>query len=507
MSSSNAPRQSHKSNSTTLKVDLDFLCTQTAYVTNLQEFLAEKNLDKSLLYWIETFIPVSPDTSVESIRLRILSTISTIDHLINEQVNEIIHQPRFQKLEASWRGLHYLTVQAYGIRSLKLRMLDINWAEVTKDITRALEFDQSQLFQKIYSEEYDTPGGEPYGVIIGDYEIALKSSAQHKHEDLTVLEGLSHIAAAAFAPFITSAAPELFGLDDFITLETPLDYEKIFSQDEYIKWRAFRERPDSRFVGLTLPHILMRRPYRTKPGSFKGLFFYEKCGAHDSKNYLWGNASYAFAGILIREFANVGWFGHIRGVPRNQIGGGLVTTLPVDVFATDSSDIAHKPVVDVIITDAVEKEISNLGFIPLCQCYDTPFAAFYNNQSAQIPKRMESRDATINAKLSAMLQHILCGSRIAHYIKVIIRDKVGSFITAEECETYLRNWLHRYTTGREDLDWEEQARYPLREAAVNVKEHPGKPGQYLCVIHLRPHYQLDNMVSELELVTVLAQSR
>jgi type VI secretion system protein ImpD len=507
VSPSNAHQPSHKSNSTTLNVDLDFLCTQTAYVTNLQEFLAEKDLDKSLLYWIETFIPVSSDTSTETIRLRILSTIATIDELINDQLNEIIHHPGFQKLEASWRGIHYLTIQAYGIRNLKVRMLDISWAEVTKDISRALEFDQSQLFQKIYSEEYGTPGGEPYGVIMGDYEFAHKASGQHKHEDLSVLEGLSHIAAAAFAPYITSAAPELFGLDDFATLGTPLNYEKIFSQDEYIKWRAFREKPDSRFVGLTLPHILMRRPYRTKPGSFKGVFFYEKCSADDARNYLWGNASYAFAGILIREYANVGWFGHIRGVPRNQLGGGLVTTLPVDVFSTDSADIAHKPVVDVIITDAVEKEISNLGFIPLCQCYDTPFAAFYNNQSVQIHKRMESRDATINAKLSAMLQHILCGSRIAHYIKVIIRDKVGSFITADACEDYLRNWLFRYTTGREDLDWEEQARYPLREAAVRVKEHPEKPGQFVCVIHLRPHYQLDNMVSELELVTVLAQSR
>ena len=501
----NAHQQSRLSNSA-VKVDLDLLCAQSAYVTNLREFLAEKDLNKSLTYWIESFIPVTADTTTENIRFCILATISALDELINDQVNEIIHQPQFQKLESSWRGLHYLTIQAYGIRSLKLRMLDATWAEVTKDITRATEFDQSQMFQKIYNEEYGTPGGEPYGAIIGDYEIAHKASANHRHEDLATLEGMSHIAAAAFAPFITGAAPELFGLDDFVTLETPLDYDKIFSQDEYIKWRSFRERPDSRFVGLTLPHILMRRPYRTKPGSFKGLYFYEKCAAENVKNYLWGNASYAFASVLIREFANVGWFGHLRGVPRNQIGGGLVTTLPVDVFSTDSHDIAHKPVVDVIITDAVEKEISNLGFIPLCQCYDTPFAAFYNNQSLHIPKRMDSRDATINAKLSAMMQHILCAARIAHYIKVIIRDKVGSFITADECEEYLRNWLFRYTTGREDLDWEEQARYPLREAAVRVKEHPEKPGQYLCVIHLRPHYQLDNMVSELELVTVLAQA-
>lgn len=210
------------------------------------------------------------------------------------------------------------------------------------------------------------------------------------------------------------------------------------------------------------------------------------------------------AGILVREFTNVGWFGHIRGVPRNHVSGGLLTNLPVDCFATDAEEIAHKPVTDVIITDTLERELSDLGLMPLCQCYDTPFAAFYNNQSIQNPKSYSNQDSNVNAKLSAMLQHVMCGSRIAHYIKVMIRDKVGSFITAHDCEEYLREWLFKYTTGREDLDWEEQARYPLREAAVSVKEHPAKPGEFLCVIHLRPHYQLDQMVSELELVTELA---
>lgn len=507
MSPTDVQSNLYQLNSSTQKVDIDFLCAQQAHITNINEFLSEQDSRKAIRYWIDTFIPRDSITSAEDIRYAILRTIATIDELINDQLNEIIHHPKFQKLEASWRGIYYLAVQAYGSRNIKLKVLDISWSEVVKDISRSLEFDQSQLFNKIYSEEYGHPGGEPYGVLIGDYEISHKPSETHKTEDISILDGISQIAAAAFAPFIASASPELFGLDDFSALGTPLNFDTIFSQNEYIKWRAFREKPDSRFIGLTLPHILMRLPYRTKPGSYKGIHFQEKCGAKDSKKYLWGNASYAFAGILIREFANVGWFGHIRGVPRNQIGGGLITTLPVDVFNTDAPGIAHKPVVDVIITDSVEREICDLGFVPLCQCYDMPFAAFYSNQSIQMPKRMDSRDANINARLSAMLQHMLCGSRIAHYIKVIIRDKVGSFITADECEDYLRNWLFRYTTGREDLDWEEQARYPLREAAVRVKEHPEKPGQFLCVIHLRPHYQLDNMVSELELVTELAQSR
>jgi len=295
-------------------------------------------------------------------------------------------------------------------------------------------------------------------------------------------------------------------LDSFSGLSTPINLRSLFSQKEYLKWNSLREKIDSRFLGLTVPRILMRLPYRTKPGSYKGLYFYEQSATAEHENYLWGNASYGFAAILIREYANVGWFGHIRGVPRNHIAGGLLTNLPVDCFETDADNIAFKPVTDVLITDSKEREISDLGLIPLCQCYDMPFAAFYNNQSVQAPKVHDSKEANINAKLSGMLQHVLCGARIAHYIKIMIRDKIGSFVTANDCEDYLRDWLFKYTTGRDDLDWEEQARYPLKEAAVQVKEHPTKPGTYMCVIHLKPHYQLDQMVSELELVTELAQS-
>lgn len=506
MSSTNDRSLPHRLSASTKQVDLDGLCAKQAYITSNSEFLSEQDNRKALSYWVSEFIPPQQLHSSTDIRHAIMRSIAALDDMINEQLNVIIHHEKFQKLEASWRGLWYLAVQADGTRGIKIRMLDMSWAEVVRDISRAIEFDQSQLFQKVYNEEYGSPGGEPYGVLIGDYEISHRPSKRHPHDDLTTLQGLSEVAAASFAPFITSASPELFGMDDYSGFGLPLNLDAIFAQEEYIKWRSFRQRADARFVGLTLPRVLMRLPYRTTPGSYKGVFFYEKTGAKTSAHYLWGNAAYAFAGILIREFANVGWFGHIRGVPRNQLGGGLVTSLPVDCFHTDAENIAHKPVTDVIITDAIEREISDLGFVPLCQCYDTPFAAFYSNQSTQKPKRMETREASVNAKLSSMLQHMLCGSRIAHYIKVIIRDKVGSLITADECEDYLRNWLFKYTTGREDLDWEEQARYPLREAAVQVREHPGKPGQFVCVMHLRPHYQLDNMVSELELVTELAQT-
>lgn len=477
--------------------------SQQAYVTSLNQFLDEQSADKALRYWIENFIPKQSALRRKDVINALGRQIAELDQLINDQLNSIIHHPKFQKLEASWRGLWYLVEQADGAQNIKIRFLDISWPEVTKDIARALEFDQSHLFHKIYSEEYGTPGGEPYGVIIGDYEISHQVSANHPHDDISTLGGLAQIAAAAFAPFIAAVSSEFFGLDDFAGLGQPINFANVLVQNEYIRWRSLRETPDSRFLGLTIPRTLMRTPYTESSGSYKGIYFSEKVAGDDSRNYLWGNACYAFAGILIREFANVGWFGHIRGVPRDYIAGGLVTTLPVDEFHTESDGIAFKPVTDVIITDSVEKELSELGFIPLCQCHNTPYAAFYNNQSIQQPRAAGSNDTRINAKLSAMLQHIFCGSRIAHYLKIIFRDKVGSFVTASECEGYLRDWLFSYTTGREDLEWEDQARYPLREADVTVREHPMKPGEYVCEIRLRPHYQLDHMVSELELVTEL----
>ncbi|MCW9000216.1 MAG: type VI secretion system contractile sheath large subunit, partial [Kangiellaceae bacterium] len=344
-----------------------------------------------------------------------------------------------------------------------------------------------------------------YGVILGDYEISHKPSERHPHDDLAALQSISEIAAAAFTPFVAAASCELFGLDDFSALRPPLNLETIFNQKEYIKWRAFRDKVDSRFIGLTLPRMIMRLPYRTTPGSYKGIYFYEKSATPKNENYLWGNACYAFGGILIREFNNVGWFGHIRGVPRNHVGGGLVSELTADCFKTDADMIAYKPFAEIIITDAFERELSDLGFVPFSQCYDTPYASFFSNQSIQRPKKFASVEESVNAKLSAMLQHMLCASRFAHYIKVMIRDKVGSFMNADDCERFLSEWLLKYTTGREDMDWEEQARYPLRDAYVKVKEHPEKPGQYFCSIYLRPHYQLDQMVSELELVTELTQ--
>lgn len=480
------------------------LYSDPAQKNKLSYFLLEKDFSKAVNYWFGEICGTSTPKSVAHTVALLTREIARIDDLLIDQINAILHHKKFQRLEASWRGLWYLVEQSKNAKLVKIRVLDLSWNELSRDIDRAIEFDQSQLFQKIYSDEYGTPGGEPFGLLLGDYQITHRPNPSHRHDDIPTLEGMALIAAASFAPFITSASPAMFGLDDFSGLGMPMNLEKTFNTEEYIRWRAFRDKPDSRFVGLTLPHMLMRLPHRTRLGSQKGLMFVEKTAGPDASKYLWGNPAYAFAAILAREFSSVGWFGHIRGVPRGHLGGGLVTTLPTSDFETDSPGVAIRYSTDVLISDAIERIISDLGFIPLCQCYDTPYAAFYSNQSVQKPKWMDSKEANINAKLSSMLQHILCGSRIAHYIKVIMRDKVGSFISAQECERYLEKWLIRYTSSREDLEWSEQARYPLRDATARVRDVPGRPGQYSCAIHLKPHYQLDNLVSELELITELA---
>jgi len=502
------PSQSRSSEqSPGFKLGLDALCSQSAYVTSFSGFLAESNPASALAYWFREHDTYAHIETAEDIAVRVDIAIAELDELINHQLNVILQHPKLQRLEASWRGLWYLVVQAEGIRGLKLKVLDITWGEVTRDIERALDFDQSQLYNKIYSEEYGTPGGEPYGVLIGDYEILHKPTKDHPTDDIATLEGLSEIAAAAFSPFIASTSHKLFGIDSFEQLGSAINMADIFRQPEYMKWRSLRDKPEARFIGLTLPKILMRKPYTKEPGSYRGLHFYEAPTDNSHSQYLWGNACYAFAGILIREFASVGWFGHIRGVPRDILGGGLVTSLPSDYFCTDSENIAFKPATNVVITDSMEREISELGLVPLCQCYNTPFSAFYSNHSVQQPIKLADSAKEIDFKLSTMLQHILCASRIAHYIKVMIRDKIGSFLSAEECQAFLRKWLIKYTTGRHDLEWEQQARYPLRQADCTVREHPSKPGQYLCVIKLIPHYQVDQMVSQLELVTELVQQK
>lgn len=472
-------------------------------VFRVDDFLAEPDTGAALRAWFRVAPSARFSITPDEILDRLTRDIAELDARLTDQLNAIMHHPAFQKLEASWRGLIFLAEQCAGQRDIKLRVLSLGWKELSRDLDRAIEFDQSQFFNKIYSEEFGSPGGEPYGVILGDYEISHRVSADHPN-DSDALEALSHIAAAAFAPMVMAAHPSLFGLDEFAALGTPLNLPRTFQQLEYLRWHRIRDEEDSRFIGLVLPHVLMRAPYQEQELPATSFRFSEQVAGPDNRSYLWGSAVYALGAVLVREFAQTGWLASIQGVERGIEAGGLVTGLPLHHYGTDAEGVEVKYSTDVLISDSKEKELGELGFMPLCFCKDTPWSAFYGSASVQKPKLYQDVPATVNARLSSMLQYMFCVSRFAHYLKVIGRDRVGSFSTAQECQNFLQRWLHNYTIASDDASIEAKAKAPLREGRVEVRERPGRPGSYYCVMHLRPHFQLDQVVTAVRLVTELS---
>ena len=419
--------------------------------------------------------------------------IAQIDELLTDQLNEIMHTDEFQELEASWRGLNYLVMNTETSTSLKLRLLNASKKDLLDDLEKAVEFDQSQLFKKLYEEEYGTFGGDPYTLLIGDFEFG-----RHP-QDMALIEKISSVAAAAHAPFIAAASPRLFDMDSFTDLGTPRDLSKIFESLELIKWRSFRDSEDSRYVSLTLPHILMRLPYGSETVPVEGLNFEEDVDGRDHRKYLWGNSAYALAQRITNAFAKHKWCAAIRGVE----GGGLVEGLPSHTFSTDEGDVALKCPTELAITDRREKELNDLGFITLVHCKGTDYAAFFGGQTTQKPKVYDTPDANANARISTVLPYILASSRFAHYLKVIMRDKVGAFMTAENVETFLNRWIMNYVLAKDDAGQELKAKFPLREARVDVTEIPGKPGCYNAVVYLRPHFQLEELTASIRLVAEL----
>jgi len=422
--------------------------------------------------------------------------IADIDVLLSKQLNEIMHAPEFQKLEASWRGLHYLVYQSETSVMLKIKVLNTSKDDLRRDLERASEFDQSALFKKVYEEEYGTFGGVPFAALIGDYEFG-----RHP-QDVALLEKLSHVAAAAHAPFIAAANPQLFNLDSFTDVGTPRDLAKIFDTAEYAKWKSFRESEDSRYVGLALPHILMRLPYGQDTVPVAAFNFREDVDGTDHSKYLWGNAAYALGTRLTDAFARYGWCAAIRGVE----GGGLVQGLPTHTFKTDEGEVALKCPTEIAITDRREKELADLGFVSLLHCKGTDYAAFFSTQSAQKSKRYDSDAANANARLSTQLQYIMATARFAHYLKVMMRDKLGSFMSRSDCERFLNQWVSNYVTPDDNASPATKAQYPLREARIDVAEVPGKPGVYRAIAFLRPHFQLDELSVSLRLVAELPPS-
>jgi type VI secretion system protein ImpC len=418
--------------------------------------------------------------------------IAEIDELIAKQLDAILHAPAFQSLEARWRGLHHLVMNSETGTRLKIRVMNASKAEMRKDFEAAPDFDRSTLFKKIYEEEYGTFGGAPYGLLIGDYEFDGSSP------DVALLTEFSKVAAAAHAPFITAASPHLFDMDNFSQLGTPGDLAKLFESTQLTKWREFRESEDSRYVGLVLPHVLLRLPYGAKGIPVDGFVYEENVGA-DDKNFLWGNAAYALGERINAAFSKYSWCAAIRGVE----GGGLVENLPVHVFKTADGDLAIKTPTEVSVTDRRENELSELGFIGLCYRKNSGQAAFFGGSTANKPKVYNLPSATANARLSAQLPYILATSRFAHYIKVMMRDKIGSFMTKDNVSTYLNNWIAEYILLNDDAGQETKARLPLREARIDVTDVPGKPGAYRAVVFLKPHFQLNELTVSMRLVADL----
>jgi len=435
--------------------------------------------------------------------------IAALDQEVNEGLNEVMHHDAFCKLEASWRGLHYLVSRAETSTMLKLRLLNATKDEIQKDLERAIEFDQSTQFKKIYEEEYGTFGGSPYSVLIGDYEFGRSP------QDIKWLEKMSNVAAAAHAPFIAAAAPQMFDMDSFDDLGNPRDLAKLFESTELVPWRSFRDSEDARYVALCLPHFLLRSPYgkdvrpNVKTGEdekqrIRGRAPADKVDFQEEvngqpKDYCWGNAAYALAERITNAFALYKWTAAIRGVE----GGGLVEGLPAINFQTDEGDVVLKCPTEVAITDRREKELNDLGFITLVHRKNTDHAAFFGGQTTQKPKVYQDPQATANARLSSQLPYVMAASRFAHYIKAMMRDKVGSFVTKENVSDYLNKWIADYVLLDDRASQSSKASYPLREARIDVEDVVGKPGVYKAVVYLRPHFQLDELTASIRLVAEL----
>jgi len=422
--------------------------------------------------------------------------IAEIDEMMSNQLNLIMHHEDFQKLEGAWRGLHHIVQNSETGTGMKLRVLPVSKKELLDDLERAPEFDQSTLFKKLYEEEYGMFGGNPYGLLIGDYEFG-----RHP-QDVELARQISQVAAAAHAPFIAAAAPALFALDSYEGLNAPRDLAKIFETAEMTKWRSFRKTEDSRYFVLTLPRVLMRLPYGPDTKPVEEFGFVEDVTGKDHSKYCWGNSAYALGVRINDAFSKYGWCSAIRGVE----GGGLVENLPLHTFSSDDGEIVAKIPTEVPIPDRRDKELSDLGFIALCNQKGTDVAAFFGGQTVNQPIEYQSADATANARISAQLPYMLAVSRFAHYLKVIMRDKLGSFQSKSSIENFLNNWISNYVLLSDDAGQELKARYPLREARVEVTEIAGKPGAYNAVVFLRPHFQLEELRTSLRLVAQLPQS-
>ena len=435
--------------------------------------------------------------------------IAAIDAMLAEQVDAILHHARVRRLEGTWRGLAWLVDGADLSNRLKIRILNIGWPEICRDLERAIEFDQSLLFRKIYEEEFGMPGGEPYGLLVVDHEVRHRpgpgAGPGSRTDDVNALASLAAVAAAAFSPVVIGASPALLEVDSFADLATSTDLAAPLRNADHARWRSLSSRPDMRFVGVALPHLLARPPWEDDGTRTDGFRYAEY--APTSQERVWMNAGYAFASVVVRAFAQFGWPADVRGVETDRIGGGLVTGLPLEPFRTDPDQLWVRCPMEIVLTDRQERSLLEAGLMPLSAVpysNDLVFGAVRSLLSPQRHQGPTANAADANARLSTQVNSILCASRFAHHLKMKGRHMIGSFKTASEIEHFLQDWLTQYVNGNLSAGGDSRARFPLVAGRVSVNELPGRPGSFGCVVHLQPHYQLDDISAAFQLVTDLS---
>ncbi|MGA7979420.1 MAG: type VI secretion system contractile sheath large subunit [Chromatiaceae bacterium] len=456
-------------------------------VTDAVRTLAEQALSSSVV--------ISADVlrTIESI-------VAEIDRKLSEQINLVMHHPDFQKLEGAWRGLHYLVNNTETDEMLKIRVMNISKKELHKTLKKfkGTAWDQSPIFKKMYEEEYGQFGGEPFGCLTADYHF------DHSPPDVELLGEMAKVSAAMHAPFIAGADPSVMQMDSWQELANPRDLTKIFQTPEYAAWRSLREADDSRYIGLAMPRFLARYPYGAKTNPVDEFDFEEDTEGADHNKYTWSNAAYAMAVNINRSFKLYGWCSRIRGIES----GGAVEGLPVHTFPTDDGGVDMKCPTEIAISDRREAELAKNGFMPLIHKKNSDFAAFIGAQSLQKPFEYDDPDATANANLSARLPYLFATCRFAHYLKCIVRDKIGSFKEREDMQTWLNNWIGNYVLNNPATATEsDKARRPLAAAEVVVDEVEGNPGYYSSKFFLRPHYQLEGLTVSLRLVSKLPSTK
>ena len=428
------------------------------------------------------------------------SIVAAIDKKLTEQVNLILHHEEFQQLESAWRGLHYLVNNSETDEMLKIRVMNISKKDMHKTLRKykGTAWDQSPIFKKVYEEEFGQFGGEPYGSLVADYHF------DHSPPDVELLGEMAKIAAAAHAPLITGANPTLFQMDSWSELANPRDLTKIFQTPEYASWRSLRESEDSKYVGLAMPRFLGRLPYGSKTDPVEGFAFEEDTDGTDHSKYGWVNAAYGMAVNINRSFKEYGWCSRIRGIES----GGAVEGLPTHTFPSDDGGVDQKCPTEIAISDRRESELAKNGMMPLIHRKNSDIAAFIGAQSLHKPAEYDDEDATANANLAARLPYLFATCRFAHYLKCIVRDKVGSYKSREDMQSWLQEWVNQYVDFNSATSPEEvKARQPLAAAEVVVEEVEGNPGYYSSKFFLKPHYQLEGLSVSLRLTSKLPSEK